>query len=243
MTSFEDKRRVRGAVFVVGGSFWVGVVFLTLGALWLLDNLGFVDSEPIVRLWPVVLILFGVARLTGFLGPRRPVWGAMLTGAGSLLLLNSLNLINFGFDELWAIFLVFMGSMILYRSYKGRSVHSSSTSSSDRLSAVAVMSGVERKIESTAFRGGEATAVMGSVELDFRGARIEGNEAGLELLVIMGGLELYVPPDWQVVIDAMPVMGAIEDQRKAPAAEAHQKLRLSGFVMMGGVEIKDAPKG
>lgn len=243
MTEFGDKRRIRGAVFVVGGSFWLGLVFLTLGSLWLLDNLGFVDSAPIVRLWPVVLIVFGIARLTGVFGPRRPVWGAMLTGAGSLLLLNSLGMINFGFDELWAVALVFIGSMILYRSYRGQQERTSSTSASEKLNVVAVMGGVVRKIESPAFRGGEVTAVMGSVELDFRGARLEGDETGLELLVIMGGVELYVPPDWQVVIEAMPVMGAIEDQRKAPSAEARQKVRLNGFVMMGGVEIKDAPKG
>lgn len=224
-----------------GGPFWVGVVFLTLGVLWTLDNLGFMDSDRIIRWWPAVLIAFGLARLTGIGGPQRLMWGAMLTVAGSLLLANQFGYVEFGIEELWAIGLIFIGGMIVYRSVVSRRPGGpvGQVDVANRLTATAIMAGVERKVQSPAFRGGDATAIMGAVELDFRATRIDGEEAVLDLLVIMGGVDLYVPADWQVVHDVVPVMGAIEDTRKAPAAEARQRLRLRGFVMMAGVEIKD----
>jgi len=235
---------VKPRVYVItfGGTFWIGIILLVLGVLWTLDNLRLVDSEPILRWWPLALVAFGVAKLTGAGGPARPVFGTMLVGAGGLLLLNQFGVIDFGIAELWAIGLIFIGGLIVYRSMYGRRMRSVHGDTSDRMNVAAIIAGVERKVQSTAFRGGEVAAVMGGVELNFGAARLEGNEASLELLAIMGGIELYVPPDWQVSIEVTPVMGAVEDQRSSPPVEGAQHLRLTGFVLMGGVEIKDLPE-
>ena len=48
----------------------MGLVFVTLGALWTLDNLHVLDASSILRWWPVLLLIYGLARLTG-LGARR----------------------------------------------------------------------------------------------------------------------------------------------------------------------------
>jgi predicted membrane protein len=236
--------RRRKVIVHTFGPFWIGMVFLALGVLWTLDNLGLMDAGDVIRFWPAILVALGLMKLTGVGGTRQTVAGAILTGAGSLLLLNNLDLVDFGIEELWAVGLIFIGSMIVYRSIKGREERASAAGASmaDRLNALAIMAGVERRVDSQAFRGGEMTAVMGSVEVDCRNARIEGGQADIEMLCIMGGIEILVPADWQVEVEAMPVMGAIEDQRRAPTASGRQKLVLRGFVMMGGVEIKDAPE-
>lgn len=229
-------------VITFGGTFWIGMILLVLGVLWTLDNLRIMDAEPIMRWWPAVLVAFGVAKLTGAGGPARPVFGTMLVGAGGVLLLNQFGFIDFGIAELWAIGLIFLGGMIVYRSMYGRRMRGAQGDTSDRMNVAAIMSGVDRKVQSTAFRGGEAAAVMGGVELNFGAAKLAEREATLELLAIMGGIELYVPPDWQVSIDVTPVMGAVDDNRSSPPVEGAQHLRLTGFVLMGGVEIKDLPE-
>src|SRR4051812_19006833 len=48
-------------------------------------------------------------------------------------------------------------------------------------SDVAIMSAVRRQSDSTAFRGGEATAVMGGADIDLRNAVMEGKEARLQV--------------------------------------------------------------
>ena len=127
----------------------------------------------------------------------------------------------------------------------------------ESLSVFAFWSGHDRKITSRAFVGGDVTAVMGGAELDLRGATLvkTTGPAVIDLFVMMGGVDLFVPPEWDVVLEATAIMGAIEDKRRgAPlsretaetaqtgeaegAVSARPKLILRGLVLMGGIELK-----
>ena len=55
----------------------------------------------------------------------------------------------------------------------------------------------------------------------------------------MGGYEIRVPETWNVVVDVVPFMGGYEDKTRHPADPSAPRLRVRGFVMMGGVEIKN----
>jgi len=51
-----------------------------------------------------------------------------------------------------------------------------------------------------------------------------------------------VPDGWTVVIEAVPFMGGVDDKTRPPKAAvdgAAPTLVVRGFVMMGGVEIKN----
>jgi hypothetical protein len=92
-------------------------------------------------------------------------------------------------------------------------------------------------------------SLMGRSTLDLRKAVIPpGETAVVEVFVMMGRATILVPEGWDVDTSALPVMGAVEDQRwprtesaeTEPAGEAgpRPKLVLNGFVMMGKVEIE-----
>jgi hypothetical protein len=111
----------------------------------------------------------------------------------------------------------------------------------------AVLSGVKRASAAERFLGGEVTAFMGGAQIDLRQATIPpGEEAALDIFVVMGGCEIFVPMSWNVVTPLVPVMGGIDDKRLAPlpggAAGIGDKpaprLVLRGLIMMGGIEIK-----
>jgi hypothetical protein len=55
----------------------------------------------------------------------------------------------------------------------------------------------------------------------------------------MGGVELYVPSNWQVVNDVSPFMGVVEDKTepRPDAAGVQRKLVLRGKITMGAVTI------
>jgi len=74
----------------------------------------------------------------------------------------------------------------------------------DDLSISQVFSGSARKIESQNFRGGKADVVFGSAEIDLRAARLAGGQAVLVLSAVFGGIEVYVPRDWQIVLEGRP---------------------------------------
>jgi hypothetical protein len=117
----------------------------------------------------------------------------------------------------------------------------------EHVTIFAIMSGVKRTSASPDFRGGDLTAFMGGGQLDLRQATIPpGGEAALDILAFMGGFEIVVPPGWVILTPLVPIMGGVEDKRLAPppgtsevAGKAAPRLSLHGFVMMGGVSIKN----
>jgi len=107
---------------------------------------------------------------------------------------------------------------------------------SDTFSDVAIMGGVKRTNLSNDFRGGEATAVMGGVDIDLRDAAMERGEAVLDVSSVMGGVKIRVPKEWTVVSQVTSIMGGFKDETRHPENEDH-KLILRGTVMMGGLKI------
>ena len=107
---------------------------------------------------------------------------------------------------------------------------------SDTFSDVAVMGGVKRTNLSSDFRGGEATAVMGGVDIDLRNAAMERGEAVLDVSSVMGGVKIRVPETWTVVSHVNSIMGGFKDETRHPRNEDH-RLVLNGTVMMGGLKV------
>jgi len=109
---------------------------------------------------------------------------------------------------------------------------------SDSFDDVAIMSGVKRTNLSKDFRGGEATAVMGGIELDLRDAVMDRREAVLDVSTVMGGMKIRVPETWKVVSRVNTVLGGYKDKTRHPANDDH-RLVLKGTVLMGGLQVSN----
>jgi predicted membrane protein len=214
------------------------VVLIALGVLWTLDSLDLIESEPILRWWPVVLVLFGLMRLFGVGGRTSIGVGALFTLAGAWLLGGNLGFIRIGLFDLWPLILVVIGASMILRTRERLRAPGSGDPSRD-VESFAVWSGVHRKVTAQDFRGGELSAVMGGVEIDLRSAKITQNPAVIDVFVIWGGIDLRVPEDWKVVLESFVALGGIDDKTKAPPADATQTLVIKGLVVMGGIDIKN----
>lgn len=89
------------------------------------------------------------------------------------------------------------------------------------------------------FDGGTASTLMGGVKLDLRQAEIQGGSVVMNLRVVMGGVQIFVPDDWVVVTDIMPMLGGVRNQTRPPAAEGAPELIVRGSVLMGGIQIRN----
>jgi len=215
----------------------VGCIVIVLGVLFTLDNLNILQSGSVLRWWPLALVLVGGSRLAGLGGRQQTVSGAVMAGIGMRLLLSNLHVIRFGIWDLWPLVLVAGGASLVARGMQGRRQTSGSPlDSDDRVQAFVIMGGVVRKMNSGHFVGGEATAFMGGVELDLRGARAATDTLVLDVLVWWGGVELKVPPDWKVTSEVVPIMAGIEDKTKVQL-DAKTHLIVRGLVVMGGIEV------
>ena len=103
-----------------------------------------------------------------------------------------------------------------------------------------IMAGTQKKIFSKNFEGGQVNCVMGGAQIDLTEADL-AEKSAMNVFILMGGLELRIPKEWNVIIDVLPIMGGVDDQiTKFPESVVNKdkKFYLSGNVVMGGVEIK-----
>ncbi len=215
-----------------------GLIIIAVGVLFTLDNLGIIYAEDYWRWWPTGLIAIGAAKLwqsRGGLG--NPVGGMFFVIVGSWFLLDNLDVLSREVWKFWPLLLVFIGSMIVYQGMRGKQVRAAAAAT-DTMSGVAILGGWKRGTSSQAFRGGELTAVMGGCEVDLRNAAING-DAVIDVFAMWGGIDIRIPEDWTLINRVTAVMGAVEDTTRPPQATTQHRLTLRGFVMMGGVEIKN----
>ena len=217
----------------------LGIIVIALGTLWTLDNLDLIHSGPILRWWPVLVIALGIGKLFGIGAGRNPAAGTVFILVGAWFLAGGLGVRGLDLSLLWPMVLVVIGINLVIRSYRAQSVGGPVDDVSARLGTFAFWSGVDRKVSSQAFRGGDITAVMGGAKIDFRQARTVPEGAVIDLFIWWGGVELRIPEDWKVVLEGTVLMGGIEDKSKSPPPDARNTLILRGIVLMGGIEIKN----
>lgn len=233
-----------------------GAGLMLFGVLVLLDRTGLTDVMRILRFWPLLLVAIGVQQLAT--RPRsldgRVPWPALAwIGIGGLFLLNTLGITNASvFDLFWPVVLIALGVRLLTH---GRRSHERAAdgavidgSSRDTGPAVAVMSGVRRVSPSEPFKNLDVTLFMGGAQLDYRPAVLgPGREAVIDMVAIMGGCEIFVPPHWVVSAPITTILGGIDDRRVAQPAPVLEhsadaapppRLVLRGLVLMGGVTIR-----
>jgi hypothetical protein len=108
--------------------------------------------------------------------------------------------------------------------------------------AIAVMSGTERRGEWIVPPTFNAFAMMGGVELDLTQARFEERETTIQAFALMGGIDIVVPDDITVHVTGVGFMGAFEDHARVTGPEGAPVVKITGFAMMGGVDVKRAKR-
>jgi len=219
-----------------------GLIIITIGVLFTLSNFGMLEARYILRYWPVLLIVWGLTKLYASRGGGK-FFGLMLAVFGSLLLLDRLDYIEFGWNYFWPFLLIAWGGSMLWNTMRHPSsvpsVPGATEDNDSTISHFAMMGGVKRLNNSQDFRGGDLSAIMGGVELDLRQASIKSGDAVIDVFTFWGGIEIKVPQDWSVSVHASPIMGGIEDKTQSPKADSSKRLVIKGTAIMGGVEIKN----
>ena len=216
----------------------IGLWILTVGMLWTLDNLGVVESSMVTRWWPAVVIVVGVIR---FFDPHAgKVSSIVIAMVGVGLLLDTLGVWDFDPGDFIPLLIAFIGAKLVLDVFRRRGSARSNAEPDAVVHGFAFMSGVGRRSVAADFRGGDANAIMGGVDLDLREARIvEGQEAVIDAFAFWGGVEIRVPENWRVVSQVMPLMGSYEDNTSGRNMGSGPVLIVRGIAVMGGIEVKN----
>jgi predicted membrane protein len=224
------------------GQVVVGLLVVAMGVLFLLDNLGYVGLRHALSFWPIAFIVAGASMLVSQEERKGHVSGLVLIGVGLVLLLKHMGLIYVSWNMVWPLLLILAGGLILFRTMGGGrsprvSLDKAGAAADDTIDITAILGGVERRIVSPDFRGGEISALLGGCELDLRGCSIV-KEAVINVFTVCGGITIKVPADWTVVLDGVPVAGGFS-QKTAVAPDTGKRLVITGYAIMGGVEVRN----
>jgi predicted membrane protein len=229
--------------FLSTGGLVFGLVVIALGVLFTLENLGVVEAGEILRWWPAALLAYGLARLTGLWCRRNFTAGLILTLIGAVFLLYEIGFLWNDPWDFWPVILIILGASMVTKALRRERWagpdRGPGTESSSWLNTTAILSSVDRRLTSPDFRGGTVTSVLGSADIDLRGARMAGGTATLDLTVFMGSAEIHVPEDWRVAAEVSPVLGSVDEHTRPPAGEAAGNLILKGTAALGSVEIRN----
>lgn len=278
--------------------FVIGLAIICLGALFLFDSLGLIESRDVLRhVWPLIFVVLGVSMLQKRTDRgRRTGWVFIVVG--TWIFISKIGLLHFSFwGFLFPILLLAVGGALVYRALRPPRIGvtfdpkdapkdaptssptfdvndtppSSPTSSfgsnidpstlgerinehwqrrvidpqpndgshAEYIRTFAALSGSELRPMSRPFRGADLSAVLGGVKLDLTSARMEGDNARIDVFAFCGGIEINVPPDWTVTSRVATLMGGFSDKRRPTTTLATKTLIIDGFAVMGGIEVKN----
>ena len=85
-----------------------------------------------------------------------------------------------------------------------------------------------------------ALGVLGGISLDFRESVLGPGATDVNVLAVLGRVEIIVPPGMAVEVDGMAVLGGFEHQTDTPLRNDPNipTLRVRGLAVLGGVEVR-----
>jgi hypothetical protein len=105
--------------------------------------------------------------------------------------------------------------------------------------AIAVMGGFQRRGRWTVPRKFTAFTFWGGGELDLREANFTEPEVVVNCFVIMGGVQVLVPPGVEVVVRGVGVMGAFDHREEGVLGDpGAPRVIITGFAFWGGVGVE-----
>jgi predicted membrane protein len=250
-----------------GRHLFSGLVLVSIGALFLLGNMGIFDVGRVVRFWPLILIAAGVFRLIESGDDYRHSAGIFWIVVGGLFLLGSMGILRMAFHDLWPVILIGLGALMLWRSALVRQERwkfpagpgpasnftrvetepvdqateepgtSAEASSNSILSAMAILGNVEKRNNSQDFRGGSATAVMGRCGIDLRTAAITKPHEPVLEVFSLWGGIEIRVPPDWTVVSQVDPILGGYEDGTEPPKGESRRLLIRGTVVMGGIEV------
>jgi len=230
----------------------LGVLLVIIGMLFFADNFFCIPFHLTHYLFslPGLFILIGIIILLNhrdggagyiFLIVGLVWFAARFTGIPVKIL----------FFDFWPILLILLGLYIIFKRSGHKKVHASSMNENeakdfeigdDYIDEVAILGGGKRIYSSKNLKGGKVTTIFGGIDLDLLDCNLAEGRHFLDLTIIFGGVDIYLPKDWKVVVNVTPIFGGFDDNRRVDTNQVYEEnkvLVIKGIVLFGGVNLKN----
>lgn len=146
------------------------------------------------------------------------------------------------FIKYFIIVLVIIGGLGVLGKLQDRVTNQEATedgkSRNDFFEVNNVMGGSKKDYSFSELKGGIINCVMGGAEINLTKASLKDG-ASIDVFLLMGGAKIFVPKDWNVILDTANIMGDSKDNSADDESVENDSktLKINGTVIMGGLEV------
>jgi predicted membrane protein len=230
------------------------IILIVLGVTSLIGNIysEFSIGWIIGHWWPSIIILFGLWSISDFKADSI-LWGSFLIVNGTLLQLNRLDILPWGFwSYFWPVLLIWIGISMFFKKHDhscGRHNHGRyhrhginriiEKEGVSYINTQSMFAGVEEKFKSDDFRGGEVSVMFGSAEVDLRNSQMSPEATRLKVSAMFGEAIIFVPTDWNIIVRSSAMLGSAENKTINKINFDQPILEIKAEAMLGSVEIRN----
>jgi len=217
----------------------IGGLLIILGLIFFLETSGVLPllnlnaGDVIGYLWPAALLGVGIKMMLD----KNTASAILFLSIGFIFLFTKLFSWNF-FAVLWPVAIIAIGLSMIFKKESTHMNLDKKYDESDKVSEALIFWGVDKRMDSKAFKGGDISAIFGGGKLDLRDAKVHKDGAKLTINAIFGGVEVLVPKDCKIVTSGTGVMGGWESKIASREAKS-PVLEITGTAIFGGVEVKE----
>lgn len=202
---------ILGLFSIIRRHFIGGIILILVGVYLLLGNMPWLPTDSQAMVWPIALIVVGVIF---FIKPRHK---------GNHFMREHVR-----HRQMW-------------KENRGDIQDRQQFESEDGFLYSENRFGAARHVVlDELFKGAKVYISFGGTTIDLRHTHIMPGETYIDIDCSCGGIELYVPSDWRVVIKCNAFFGGSEDKRwQNGIVDKERTLIIRGKLSFGGLEIKD----
>jgi hypothetical protein len=213
----------------------LGIVFIAVGAIVTLDNIGILRMQGFTRWWALLLIGIGIVKVRQPIEQGQRAMGIALLLVGGFFQFQAL--LDWG--NAWPLVMVGLGVLLVWHGFFPSKAATPDATDGSLISDLAIMGGIKRVHRSLELRGGYMTALMAGIELDLRPCKPAASPVVIDVFAMWGGIEIKVPVEWAVDVRGVPIMGGFENKAAGAAQIDGPRLVVRGHAIMGGVNVSN----
>jgi len=184
---------------------------------------------------------------------KRHFFGGVITIAiGAYFLLPEISWVEGEWlDMFWPVLFIFVGIMILFKPERHhfnahwdgrRPEYTKEVYGSEDGFIVSdnTFGSVQQIVLDPVFRGARLRNAFGGTVLDLRRSKLEAPQTFIDIDCTFGGVEIYLPSDWNLLTQIDAFIGGCDDKRYNSSVEIDKEhiLIVRGKVSFGGIEFK-----
>lgn len=218
----------------------LGLLIVVLGAFFGAQALGYLEEYRVsLSGWWTLFII--VPCVISIVNSGLNSFNTIGAGVGVLLLLSAQGVFlgTVGYQLIIPYVLVVFGfSLILKKPIRFRKQSNNGIFAGNKgENYFAVFGGNTPNFEGVDFRGANAYAIFGGVDLKLQNAIIR-RDCVINSYSIFGGTDIILPKNVRVIVDSTPIFGGVENRFFSEAIDNAPTVLIRAISIFGGTDIK-----